>query len=70
MPSLMTGWRKYSQALPATSDSTVRPVSRTAARISRPDVRRPVSARHAIAPYDHRSAAMIAVHTPATTKVP
>ena len=56
--------------LSATIDSAVRPVSRIAVRISRPDVRRPVTARHAIAPYDQTSAAMIAVHTPASTNTP
>ena len=49
--------------------SAVRPVISSAVRISSPDVRRPVSARNAIAPYDQPSATRIAVHTPASANV-
>ena len=48
----------------ATSAITVLPVRTIAVSTSRPDVRRPVTARHAIAPYDQHSATMIAGHTP------
>ena len=48
----------------ATNATTVFPVRMIAVSTSRPDVRRPVTARHAIAPYDQHSATTIAVHTP------
>ena len=67
--SLMIGWRKYRNVLPAASETTVRNVMRVAVMISSPDVRRPVTARKMIAPYDQHSATRIAVHTPASTNV-
>ncbi len=67
-PSLMIGCRKYRKVLSATRATTVRPVSTMAVSTSSPDVRRPVAARHAIAAYDHPSAAMIAGQTPNTSK--
>jgi hypothetical protein len=55
--------------LSVTSASTVRAVISNAVSISSPDVRRPVTARKAIAPYDQPSATTIAVHTPHRAKV-
>ncbi len=54
--------------LSVATEINVRPVITAAVRISRPDVRRRVSARQAMAPYDQPRATNIAVHTSVTRK--